>query len=69
MEIKARMPGKVEEIKFKVGDAVKEGDVVLIMEALKMKTPIASPVAGNVKSIDVAVEDRVNAGQLLIVVE
>lgn len=69
MEIKARMPGKVEEIKFKVGDAVKEGDVVLIMEALKMKTPIASPVAGNVISIDVAVDDRVNAGQLLIVVE
>ncbi len=69
MEIKARMPGKVEVINVKVGDIVKEGEVVLIMEALKMKTPIASPVAGTVKSIDVAIDDRVNAGQLLIVVD
>ena len=40
MEIKARVPGKIDEIKVKVGDEVKKGDVVLIMEAMKMKQPL-----------------------------
>lgn len=69
MEIKARMPGKVEELKVKVGDAVKKGDVVAIMEAMKMKTPMPSPVDGTVKEIKVEVGGRVNAGAVIVVIE
>lgn len=69
MELKAKMPGKIEEIKVKVGDAVNKGDVVLIMEAMKMKNPMPTPEAGSVKEIKVAAGDRVNAGDVLVVIE
>ena len=68
MEIKARMPGKVDEVKVKVGDAVKKGDIVLVMEAMKMKTPMPAPQDGTVKEIkDAGV--RINAGDVLAVIE
>jgi biotin carboxyl carrier protein len=69
MELKAKMPGKIEEIKVNVGDAINKGDVVLIMEAMKMKNPMPSPEAGSVKEIKVATGDRVNAGDVLVVIE
>lgn len=57
--------GIVVEIKCKVGDSVKAGDVLLIMEAMKMKTSIAAPVDGKISSIPVAVGDNVREGQPL----
>ena len=69
MEVKARMPGKVDDVKVNVGDAVKKGDVLLIMEAMKMKTPMPAPADGTVKEIKVEAGGRVSAGDLLIVFE
>ena len=69
MELKARMPGKVEELKVKVGDAVKKGDVVAIMEAMKMKNPMPSPIDGTVKEIMVETGGRVSAGNVIMVIE
>lgn len=69
MEIKAKMPGKVDSVKAAVGDTVKKGDQLMIVEAMKMKTPVPSPVDGTVKSINVEAGGRVNAGQVLAVVE
>ena len=69
MEIKARMPGKVDEVKVKVGDAVNKGDIVAVMEAMKMKNPLPSPEAGTVKEIKVEAGGRVSAGDVIMVIE
>lgn len=69
MEIKARMPGKVETVLVKVGDSVEKGQKVLICEAMKMKTPMASPCDGTVIEIKAAAGDRINAGNVLMVIE
>ena len=57
--------GKVFKIEKKVGDAVKKGDAVLVLEIMKMETPVVAPEDGTVASIDVAVGDAVESGALL----
>ncbi|MGE4319012.1 MAG: biotin/lipoyl-containing protein [Deferribacterales bacterium] len=57
--------GIVVELKTKPGDSVKTGDVILIMEAMKMKTSIAAPIDGKIKAIPVAVGDNIREGQTL----
>ncbi|MDA3901692.1 MAG: biotin/lipoyl-binding protein [Spirochaetes bacterium] len=63
--IKAPLPGAVFKLVAGVGDHVAEGDVILILEAMKMETEIKSPVDGHVSQISVAAGDQVTAGQLL----
>ena len=63
------MPGKVETVLVKVGDSVEKGQKVLICEAMKMKTPMASPCDGTVIEIKAAAGDRINAGNVLMVIE
>ena len=48
-----------------VGQAVKRGDAVVILEAMKMEIPVVAPQDGTVASVDVAVGDSVEAGALL----
>jgi len=69
MDIKAKMPGKVETVLVKVGDVVEKGQKVLVCEAMKMKTPIACPCDGTVAEIKADVGARINAGQILMVIE
>jgi biotin carboxyl carrier protein len=69
MEIKSRMPGKVDAVNVKVGEAVKRGDVRLVLEAMKMKTPLPTPQDGTVKEVKVEQGARVNAGAVLVVLE
>ena len=65
IKIEAGAAGKVFKIEKKVGDAVKKGDAVLVLEIMKMETPVVAPEDGTVASIDVAVGDAVEAGQTL----
>lgn len=65
VRIEAGAAGKVFKIEKKVGDAVKKGDTVLILEIMKMETPVVAPQDGTVASIDVAVGDAVESGALL----
>lgn len=58
--------GVVLEIPAKVGQTVTENDVVIVLEAMKMKTNISSPVAGEIASIEISLGDRVEAGQVLL---
>ncbi|MDO5476803.1 MAG: acetyl-CoA carboxylase biotin carboxyl carrier protein subunit [Eubacteriales bacterium] len=67
--IEAGAAGKVFKIESKVGDQVKKGDTVIILEAMKMEIPMVSPVDGKVASIDCAVGDAVEAGTLLATVD
>lgn len=69
MEIKSRMPGKVEEVKVNVGDAVKKGDILFVVEAMKMKTPVPAPQDGTVKELKVAAGARLSAGEVMAVIE
>lgn len=65
IKIEAGAAGKVFKLEKKVGDAVKKGDAVVIIEAMKMEIPVVAPEDGTVASIDVAVGDAVEAGALL----
>jgi biotin carboxyl carrier protein len=65
IKIEAGAAGKVFKIEKKVGDAVSKGDTVLVLEIMKMETPVVAPEDGTVASIDVAVGDSVESGALL----
>ncbi len=68
-EILAPMGGKVIDVKVKVGDAVNEGDEVVIIEAMKMELPISAEASGTVKEIRCKKGDTVEAEGVLIVLE
>jgi biotin carboxyl carrier protein len=63
------MPGKVIAVKVKEGDTVKLGDVVLILEAMKMANEIKSPYAGKVKEVRVSTGQSVAPHDTLIAIE
>ena len=62
IKVEAGAAGKVFKLEKKVGDAVKRGDAVVIIEAMKMEIPVVAPEDGTVASIDVAVGDMIEAG-------
>lgn len=64
--IKAQMPGTVVSFNVAVGDKVSEGDVVLILEAMKMENEVTAPISGVVKSIHVEKGSSVVEGDILI---
>ncbi len=65
VRIEAGAAGKVFKIAANVGDSVKAGDAVVIIEAMKMEIPVVAPSDGTVASIDCAIGDPCAAGQLL----
>ena len=65
IKVEAGAAGKVFKLEKKVGDAVKKGDAVVIIEAMKMDIPVVAPEDGTVASIDVAVGDMIEAGAVL----
>ena len=65
IKVEAGAAGKVFKIEAKVGQAVKAGDAIVVVEATKMEIPVVAPQDGTVASIDVAVGDPVEAGALL----
>ena len=65
IEVKAGAAGKVFKIEANVGQTVKKGDAVVIIEAMKMEIPVVAPEDGTVASIDVAVGDAIDSGAVL----
>lgn len=65
VKIEAGAAGKVFKLEASVGQTVKAGDPVVIIEAMKMEIPVVAPQDGTVASIDVSVGDAVEAGALL----
>ena len=65
VKVEAGAAGKVFKIEANVGQAVKKGDAVVIIEAMKMEIPVVAPQDGTVASIDVAVGDAIEAGAVL----
>ena len=60
------MPGNVFKVECKVGDSVQAGDVLIILEAMKMEIEVAAPCAGTVKAINANVGTTVNTDDLLV---
>lgn len=67
--VKAPMPGVVLDIKVAVGQAVKNGDCLIILEAMKMENEIFCPVDGTVESITATKGQNVNSGDVLITIK
>lgn len=67
IEVNAPMAGKVIEVKVKVGDAVNDGDEVVILEAMKMELPIVAAGSGTVKEIKCKKGDAVDADAVMLV--
>lgn len=65
VEVTASVPGKICKIEANVGTAVKAGDTVLVLEAMKMEIPVVAPQDGTVATINVAVGDAVESGDVL----
>ncbi len=65
--ISAPMPGKVLEVKVKAGDAVKSGDVLMILEAMKMQNEIMAPADGTISDVRVSAGQTVGTGDVMIV--
>jgi len=67
--VEVPITGKIISIDVKAGDAVKEGDVICMLESMKMENPILSPVDGTVTEIKVAVDQVVKPGEAIAVIE
>jgi acetyl-CoA carboxylase biotin carboxyl carrier protein len=68
-KVKTEVAGRVCALPLAVGAAVKKGDDVAVVEAMKMEIPVASPVDGKVRAILVAVDEVVAEGQALMVLD
>jgi biotin carboxyl carrier protein len=68
-EVESEVAGSVWKVEVALGDTVAVGDVLLILESMKMEIPLESPEPGRVAELCVALEDSVDEGQVLVVLE
>ena len=61
--------GKITSVNVKPGDVVKEGDVLCLLESMKMENPILAPVKGTVIEISISPGQVVEVGQLVAIIE
>ena len=66
--VKAALPGNVLKVLVSNGDEISEGDVIAVVEAMKMETEIKSPVSGVVKSVEIEVGNKVKTGDVLVTI-
>ena len=69
IKIVTEVAGRVSALPVEVGSSVGDGDDVVLVEAMKMEIPEASPAAGKLKSILVSLDDVVAEGQVLAIIE
>lgn len=67
--VSAPMPGVVLDMMVSPGEAVEEGSVLLILEAMKMENEVTAPVSGTVKEVKVSSGANVNTGDVMVVIE
>ena len=67
VNVVAPMPGTVLSVKANVGTAVNTGDIVFILEAMKMEVEVVAPAAGTVKAINVKAGDSVTTEQVMAI--
>jgi biotin carboxyl carrier protein len=67
--VEVPITGKIISINVKPGDEVKEGDVLCILESMKMENPILAPVDGTITEVGVAADQVVKPGEIIAVIE
>jgi acetyl-CoA carboxylase biotin carboxyl carrier protein len=67
-EIRAPIPGNVFQLHAAVGDSVAEGDVVALIESMKLEIPVESEVSGTIEQVHVAVGDSVGEDDVMFTV-
>lgn len=67
VEVRTHLPGNIYEVLCCEGDRVVKGQTVVILEAMKMESPIYAPEDGMVRSVEVSKGETVKAGQVLVV--
>ena len=67
-KIVAPMPGKVVKIPVRKGDRLSSGDIVVVLEAMKMEIEVSAPVDGTVKAVSAVVGTAVNTDDLLVTI-
>jgi biotin carboxyl carrier protein len=67
--VEVPLTGKIIEVPVKVGDTVKEDDVLCVLESMKMENPIKAPVAGKIVELGVTVGKVVKPGEMIAVIE
>lgn len=67
--IEVPLTGKITAVKVSAGSKVKEGDVLCLLESMKMQNPIMAPVSGTVKEVKVAAGQLVKSGEKLVTIE
>ena len=65
-DVQAPMPGKVTKVLCGVGQTVKEGDVLVVMEAMKMEYSLKADINGSVSKIECQAGDQVSLGKILV---
>ena len=68
-KVKPPMPGKIVEVKVKEGQSVEEGEVLIVLEAMKMQNDLKSPMAGKVLRVHVQEGTNVEATTVLVEIE
>lgn len=68
-EVTSEVIGSVWKVEKAKGDAVAEGELIMILESMKMEIPVEAPVAGTLTEINVAPEDSVEEDQVLCLIE
>ena len=66
VKVNAPMPGKILKVNVNAGAAVKKGDVLLVLEAMKMENEICAPHDGTVATVECAAGDSVESGKVLV---
>lgn len=67
--VEVPLTGRITAVNAKLGDEVKEGDIICLLESMKMENPILAPVAGKIIQLEVAAEQVVNPGQIVAIIE
>ena len=67
--VEVPITGKIISVEAKEGGAVKEGDVLCILESMKMENPILAPVDGTITQVGIAVDQVVKPGDIVAVIE
>ena len=69
VDVESEVTGNVWKVEVAEGDSVQEGDVLIILESMKMEIPVEAPQAGTVAELKVAPEDSVEEDQVVVVLE
>jgi len=67
--IEVPITGRIISINVKVGDGVKEGDILCLLESMKMENPILAPISGTIAQIGITADQVVKPGDIVAIIE